>query len=105
MNPSPANRPRFPFSGFYIGPVVAALILSTGILAFVFALRDPLAAIMIAAINYIVHRANPNPLPIQQVDLVWQVQVSFAIVGVILLTIGLRLAFWVHRTSTSQVEK
>ncbi len=105
MTPSPAKPRRFPFTGLYIGPVVAALILSTGILAFVFALRDPLAAIMIAGTNYIVHRINPNTLPIQQVDLVWQVQVSFAIVCVILLSIGLRLAFWVHRTATTQAGK
>lgn len=98
MTFSPIKSQRFSFSGFYIGPVVAALILSTGILAFVFALRDPLAAIMIAATNYVVHRASPGALPIQQVDLVWQVQASFAIVGVILLSIGLRLAFWVDRT-------
>ena len=49
MNPSPPQR--FPFAGFYIGPVVTALVLSAGILALVYAIRDPLTAIIITGIN------------------------------------------------------
>ena len=44
------------------------------------------------------HRISADAFPIQQVDVVWQVQTSFAIAAALLLSIGLRLAFWVHRT-------
>jgi uncharacterized membrane protein len=101
MNSPPAKPQPLPFSGFYIGSVLTALVLSAGILAFVYALRDVLAAIMIAGINFVVRRTLRDTLPIQQVHVAWQVQASFAVAGSILLSIGLRLAFWVHATANT----
>ena len=51
------------------------------------------------------HRISADAFPIQQVDVVWQVQTSFAIAAALLLSIGLRLAFWVHRTDAQSDQR
>src|SRR5271165_3106440 len=101
---SSSSRRQFPFAGFHIGPSAAALILSAGILACIRAIQDPLTWAVVAGINYFLHRSYPDTFPIQQVYFVWQFQVAYAIMGIILLGIGLRFAFWISLPAASQKE-
>jgi uncharacterized membrane protein YedE/YeeE len=101
---NPSSQQRFLVTGLQIGPIIAALLSSAGLLAFVRALQDPLTSAVIAGINYFLRRSYPNTLPLQQVYLVWQFQVAYLIIGAILLGIGLRLAFWVTSPIDSQKE-
>ena len=102
MNFSPERR--FPFSGFQVGPVLAGLILSTAILALVRAVKEPLTASVIKVINYFIRRSFPDSLPLAPVYGVWQMEVSYAVVGIVLLAIGIRLAFWMSSPSGTQTE-
>ena len=97
-----SSQQRSPFSGFHIGSVLAGLILSTAILALVRAVKEPLTAAVIEAINYFIRRSFPDAFPLQPVYGVWQMEVSYAIVGALLLGVGIRLAFWINRPSDTQ---
>ncbi len=95
---------QFPFVGFYVGPIAAALLSSAGIVAIVDAVREPLAAAVITGINYVLRHRFPDTLPIQEAHVFWPVDITYAVFGVLLLSAGLCVAFWMTSQSDSQAE-
>ncbi|HWH59583.1 MAG TPA: hypothetical protein VN682_18285 [Terriglobales bacterium] len=90
-----ASARRFLSASFYVGPIVAALLLSAGIIAIVDAVREPLAAAVITGINYVLHHRFPDTLRIQEAHVFWPVDATYAAFGALLLGAGFCVAFWI----------
>jgi hypothetical protein len=96
MEPSTTSAP----AGFSVGAVFAAALLAVGFQSMVHSVRLPLTALA----AFLIRRSYPDPTALDAVNIVWVVQISYALIGVILAAAGLGLGGWL-RSDSSRKER
>jgi hypothetical protein len=89
-----SGQRKFAFGGLYIGGIASALLLSFAIESLVATIREPIAAAVIEALNWLVRVGRLNISPIQPVNFSWILIAYTGITGIALLLLGLKLAAW-----------
>jgi hypothetical protein len=77
-----------------IGSVMTAALLAIGCNWLVAALKTPVAAMAVSFINFLLWRKHA--LFIAGPSFHWSEEVTYVLVALMLLGLGLRLAFWLH---------
>ena len=94
------KQPYLPFGGFFVGPVAAAVLLAYGVQLLVATVLDPLAALVVDSLNFVIRTGGfgATPLPSWQFSLILTAYTGVG--GTAALLIGLRLAAWVAERKT-----
>ena len=94
------KQPHLPFGGLFVGPVAAAVLLAYGIQLLVATVLDPLAALMVDSLNFVVRTGGFGAAPIPPWQFSLLLTAFTGVGGTAALLIGLRLAAWVAERKT-----
>jgi len=99
-------RRGFPFRGFQIGAVAAAILLSYGIEELAATASTPLTTAIIGGADYVVRqlRLNVSPLALPEPP-PWILYGYEAIIGVAAILTGLGLALWATKADSQRSPK
>jgi len=88
-------RNRTTFAGFNIGAIGSAVLLAFGIESIFAMIEDPLSAVLITALNWIIRTGRFDVMPLQSVPFSGILATYAGLSGVILLVSAITLAAWV----------
>lgn len=84
-----------------IGGVLTAWLLVIGFRQVADSLANPLAALLVSIINFVLEKKQPQIFPLAVPSVIWSLSLDYALTGLVVLALGLRLGFWLHREKTS----
>jgi hypothetical protein len=94
--------PDLRFGGLFIAAVAAGALLGFGIELLVTTLREPLVAMIVEAINSIIHAGRFDVVLLAPYRFSWAIASYTGLGAIIALLAGLWLGAWAHRTDSSQ---
>lgn len=94
------RQPHLPFVGFFVGPVAAAVLLAYGVELLIATILDPLAALVVDSLNFVIRTGGFGAAPIPPWEFSVLLTAFTGVGGAAALLIGLRLAAWVAEDKT-----
>ena len=84
-----------------IGSVLAAALLAIGCASVIRASSEPIAALLVWVINLLLDRLHRDLYSLASPPLAWAFLAASLVIGLIVIALGLRLGFWLHRKGAS----
>ena len=83
---------RQPFQGFYIGAILAAILIVSGIQTLIIGLDPPFKWLISSAVNLVLHPFSISPLTTYTGW--WPYTAEMVVAGILFMAIGIRLGSW-----------
>lgn len=93
---------RSEFSGFFIGPVIAAVLLAFGIDYFCAGLSGPVISWVIDGTNFLIRSGRLDFVGIQPFDSPWFIAATLWVPGTLMVVCGLGFATWLAKSQRAK---
>lgn len=90
------TRHRIVHAGFNVGAIASAVLLALGIGSIVTMLEEPVAAVVVPVIDWIIHAGRFDVVTLSE-TIPWPLTVYYGVSGIIFLLVGIKLAAWVTK--------